>query len=198
MRWKVGACDTRVEANVLIILAKRGVRPMHRCALYMGPCYTWNFTWVVIIVIRNSRRTDKNSGGLVKNFRRRSCGPLTFANEVRRLIKTISFRFKSLSSLRSQLFQPRTFSFYVRSRARVTCNAFWQNALAANLPRRSTADDSIEQNIPYCFSCYYWFGNTQCRYYEKYALVIDLWYMATFVPNLNNIASLFFRIFYIF
>ena len=39
-----------VETNALISLAKRGVRVIHRCALDMGACYTWNFMWVVIIV----------------------------------------------------------------------------------------------------------------------------------------------------
>ena len=82
----MGACDTRVEANALISLAKRGVRVIHRCALYMGACYTWNFMWVVIIVTGSTGRTGKNSGGPVKIFRQRSCGPVTFSAQVRTLV----------------------------------------------------------------------------------------------------------------
>ena len=71
-----------VETNALISLAKRGVRVIHSCALYMGACYTWNFMWVVIIVTGSTERTGKNSGGPAKIFRQRSCGPVTFSAQV--------------------------------------------------------------------------------------------------------------------
>ena len=57
--------EARVEANALISLAKRGVRVIHRYALYMGACYTWNFMWVVIIVTGNTGRTGKNFQAVV-------------------------------------------------------------------------------------------------------------------------------------
>ena len=66
----------------MIILAKRGVLAYVGIIAYMGACYTWNFTWVVDIVIGNTGRTGKNSGGLVKFFTQQSCGPVAFSTKV--------------------------------------------------------------------------------------------------------------------
>ena len=64
-----------VQANSLIFWQKEG------CVPYMGACYM-EFYRGNIIVVGNSGRTGKNSGGLVNFFRQRLCGSVTFSTKL--------------------------------------------------------------------------------------------------------------------